>query len=177
MIKLRERLCFMLVGGLLVVTGQLLPNFLSGDVNAEEKESKIAEFETIHCKKLSIINQAGNDMLVMETDKHGGSISIIDNLGVKNGYFRNDQDGGVFGILSQKTPMSRVHMSFGGAENTAFVSVGYQSEEKNGSLILSHDSNGGSITFIDKGGMYAGTYGINDNGGLAIYDFSNPRKN
>ena len=87
MIKLRERLCFMLVGGLLVVTGQLLPNFLSGDVNAEEKESKIAEFETIRCKKLSIINQVGNDMLVMETDKHGGSISIIDNLGVKTDTF------------------------------------------------------------------------------------------
>ena len=35
MIKLQERLCFMLVGGLLVITGQLLPSFLSGDVNAE----------------------------------------------------------------------------------------------------------------------------------------------
>ncbi|HHZ92019.1 TPA: hypothetical protein EYN98_02785 [Candidatus Poribacteria bacterium] len=177
MIKLQERLCFMLLGGLLVVTGQLLPSFLGVDVNAEDKESKIAEFEAIRCKKLSIINQAGNDALIMETDKHGGNISLIDNLGVKNGYFRNDQDGGVFGILSQKTPMSRVHMSFGGVENTAFVSVGYQSEEKSGSLILSHDSNGGSITFVDKNGMYAGTYGINDNGGLAIYDFSNPRKN
>ena len=85
MIKLQERLCFMLVGGLLVITGQLLPSFLSGDVNAEETEGKIAEFETIRCKKLSIINQAGNDMLIMETDKYGGSISIIDNLGVKNG--------------------------------------------------------------------------------------------
>ncbi len=76
MIRLRQKLIYMVVGSLFTVIGYLLAT-LTADLNAQDDE-KIQHFEAITCRVLGVLDEEGKVVIGLVGDELGGKLLVMD---------------------------------------------------------------------------------------------------
>ena len=98
MIRLRQKLIYMVVGSLFTIIGYLLAT-LTADLNAQDEE-KIQHFDAITCRAFGVLDEEGKIVIGLVADELGGKLFVSDknqkrsvNLGINN-------DSGHIGIAN-----------------------------------------------------------------------------
>ncbi|MCH8247866.1 MAG: hypothetical protein IH951_15885 [Bacteroidetes bacterium] len=105
--QFKQKLAYIALGGLLVFMGQLLPSIIDGSAIAQRprvilspKELKFAEFDTVTCKSLKVVDGVGKLLVEIKFTLNGGKVMVWGNDGREKASMFGDQHGGhvaVFG--------------------------------------------------------------------------------
>ena len=76
MIRLRQKLIYMVVGSLFTIIGYLLAT-LTVDLNAQDEE-KIQHFEAITCRAFGVLDEEGKIVIGLVADELGGKLFVSD---------------------------------------------------------------------------------------------------
>ncbi len=77
--QFKHKLMYMVLGGLLVLSGQLLPSFLGDGATAQNGKTS-AQFETVICQRLQVVDNSGKlraQLAVMKRDTDESLVDVI----------------------------------------------------------------------------------------------------
>lgn len=161
--QLKQKLAYIALGGALVIVGQLLPSMMAPRAIAQGK-AKSAEFETVICRRLQVVDSNGEVRVGMEVDNKGGKIGVADKNGEPRAAILASPDSGKISVWGNNGSAGMDVLASGGA-------VVVTGKDRNPSAGLSVGYYGGQVSvYSNDGGIRAWMLVLpNDLGGVHIF--------
>ena len=128
--RLKQKLAYMTLGGLLVFAGQLLPGVLGDRATAQDNPTSavfdFGVFKEVSCRGLKILDAQGDTVALLKGDPAGQSKSVVlqvfDGRGQAVARIGSDANGGYVSVYASNGNAS-ASLGIGGREKDGRVSV------------------------------------------------------
>ena len=170
MMKFSQKFAYMVLGGLLVFMGQLLPNMLSEHATAQSDES--AEFDEVKCRRLEVVNASGRTLAILDASSAGDVLRILDNDGKpavaigQTGITVGTKNRGNTLIQAERVTVSGTwgQASIGSSRGNRGTIV-IEDRSTNSGVQIGIEDLGGDVAILDRRGQVAARMTVSKFGG------------
>jgi len=148
----------MVVGGGLVVLGQVLPSLFPSRARAQLPNEE-ATFERILCTSLTVLGPAGEPRVSLMAGEEGGVVAVFGRDGVARSVLGADEMGGT-ALVSDKAGKPRAAMRVT-AQGGVFMALGADGAKQ---AVVGTSPTGGEITLHAPNGQLRGAFVVLEHG-------------
>jgi hypothetical protein len=150
--KIKHKLAYMALGGILVFIGQLLPMLVGDDIRAEDENASV-EFNTVTCRQLRLVDASGNVYLLFAKQAVNQSthnvMQVFNDTGKSVCQISVDLDGGFVGVNASEG-LGHAYLGINRISKSGVARI--SNKTGLGGVLVSAEDEGGTVNIRGKDG-------------------------
>ena len=156
--KQLERCMYMGIGAFITLISWTLAEMHNSSVNAQTAGPLVVD--EIVCRKLQVVDEQGNNKVVLSTAFGGGTVVVWDKEGKGAGILNTNNEGGVLSVYGKDKGVVQLSINeYGGLVNVS------SKDDNKGGVILGTDLYGGGISIYNNNAQQVGEFRVHTGGG------------
>ena len=159
--KQLERCMYMGIGVFITLISWTLAEMHSASVNAQNAGPLVVD--EIVCRKLQVVDEQGNNKVVLSTAFGGGTVIVWDEEGKGAAILNTNNEGGVLSVYGKDKGVVQLSINeYGGLVNVS------SKDDNKGGVILGTDPHGGGVAIYNSNAQQVGEFSVHSGGGGLI---------
>ena len=156
--KQLERCMYMGIGAFITLISWTLAEMHNASVNAQNAGPLVVD--EIVCRKLQVVDEQGNNKVVLSTAFGGGTVIVWDEEGKGAAILNTNNEGGVLSVYGKDKGVVQLSINeYGGLVNVS------SKDDNKGGVILGTDLHGGGVAIYNSNAQQVGEFSVHTGGG------------
>ena len=159
--KQLERCMYMGIGAFITLISWTLAEMHNASVNAQNAGPLVVD--EIVCRKLQVVDEQGNNKIVLSTAFGGGTVVVWDEERKGAVILNTNNEGGVLSVYGKDKGVVQLSINeYGGLVNVS------SKDDNKGGVILGTDLYGGAVALYNSNAQQVGEFSVHTGGGGSI---------